>query len=330
MKKYFLFIAAIFTIISCSKNNQNNNFTLSGKVEDVQSGKVYLQRFSNKTFFTIDSAEIVNGKFNFSRNLELPEIYGLTLDTLKSSFLVFFDKNPVTVTLDSASYYRNTKVEGSKLHDLFVEYKQQRHVEIDSFIRQHPASLVSAYALYRDFSYRLPPEAIKANIQLLDSSLWNTPYIQALEKLIPTLEIVAVGNPAPDFTANDVNGNPVKLSAHLGKEYVLLDFWASWCGPCRRENPNIVSAYHKYKDKGFDIFAVSLDKNRENWAAAIEKDDLTWPHVSDLLFWESEPAKLYGVRAIPSNFLIDKNGIIVAKNLKGEDLHKTLDELLNK
>lgn len=331
MKKYILlFVTVVAVFLSCNNNTNNNNFKLTGTVEGVDEGKVYLQRFSNKTFFTIDSAEVVNGKFTISKNLQLPEIYGLTLDTLKSSFLVFFDEGAVTVALDSAQYYRNTKVEGSDLHSLYVEYRAQRNVEIDSFIREHPTSLVSAYALYRDFSYRLPPEVIKSNIQLLDPSLHNTPYVEALEKLIPTLEIVAVGKEAPDFIANDINGNAVKFSDHLGEGYLLLDFWASWCGPCRRENPNVVSAYNKYKDKGFNVFAVSLDKDKEPWLQAIDKDGLAWTNVSDLQFWESEPAKLYGVRAIPANFLIDKNGFIVAKNLKGEDLHKTLDELLNR
>ena len=158
----------------------------------------------------------------------------------------------------------------------------------------------------------------------------NTPYVEVLEELIPTLEGVAVGNEAPNFVADDTEGNAVEFSNHIGKsKYLLLDFWASWCGPCRRENPNIVKAYEEYKDKGFDIFAVSLDSSRDDWVAAIEKDGLDWTNVSDLLLWDSEPAKLYGVRAIPSNFLIDENGVIVARNLKGEDLHNTLNDLLN-
>lgn len=110
---------------------------------------------------------------------------------------------------------------------------------------------------------------------------------------------------------------------------MLIDFWASWCRPYRKENPNVVKAYNQYKDKGFDVFAVSLDKNKNAWVAAIEKDSLTRTHVSDLLFWDSAPAKLYGVRGIPSNLLIDKNGVIVAKNIKGEELQKTLNEIFN-
>ena len=327
-KNLFLLIVAIIAI-SCTQK-EDKNVLVSGNVEGVETGTVYLQKFRNKSFYVIDSSEIVDGEFSFSTNVELPEIYGLSLDTTRNSFLLFLDENPASVRLDSANYYRNTKVEGSDLHNLFVEYKSERNVEIDSFIKKHPSSLVSAYALYRDYSYRLSPEEIRSNIDLLDPSLWNTPYVEVLEELIPTLEVVAVGNEAPNFVADDTEGNVVEFSNYIGKsKYLLLDFWASWCGPCRRENPNIVKAYEEYKDKGFDIFAISLDSSRDSWLAAIEKDGLVWTNVSDLLLWDSEPAKLYGVRAIPSNFLIDENGVIVARNLKGEDLHNTLNDLLN-
>lgn len=327
MKNIFLLVTTLLVIVSCGRTDYN--FSLEGTVKGVSSGTVYLQNYRNKTFYVIDSAEIKEGNFRFSRDLELPEIYGLTLDTAKFPYMVFFDESPVTVTLDSARYYRNTKVEGSASQDLFEEYKGLGDIAIDSFIREHPASLVSAYALYRYYSNRLSPDELQANIQLLDSALWNTHYVQTIEKLIPTLEVVTVGKEAPDFTASDHLGNEVKFSDHLGKGYVLLDFWASWCGPCRRDNPNVVNVYQKYKDKDFDVFAVSLDKSKEGWLQAIEKDHLSWTHVSDLRFWDSAPAGLYGVRVIPSNFLIDKNGVIVAKNLRGEALDLALNEFLH-
>ena len=329
MKTKLLLVAAFVIALSCSDKKEDNNLTLDGTAVGVESGTVYLQKFRNKSFFVIDSAAITNGAFQFSKEVKLPEIYGLTLDTTKGSFLVFLDENPAAVVLDSSNYYRNTTIEGSELHDLFVEYKSRRHVSIDSFIQAHPASLVSAYALYRDFSYRLSPEEIKSNIQLLDPSLHGTPYVEVLKELAATLEVVSIGNPAPDFTANNTEGNPVRFSEQLNPgRYVLLDFWASWCGPCRRSNPGKVAAYEKYHDRGLDIFSVSLDKSGENWREAIEKDNLSWTHVSDLLHWDSEPAKLYGIRAIPSNYLINDQGVIVAKNLRGEDLEKTLDDLL--
>jgi peroxiredoxin len=321
---------ALLMLMACICGLHAEDLSVTGTVENVKSGKIYLQKFENKMYRIIDSAQINNGKFQFSEKVKLPELYALTLDTTKSSYLVFFDKDPVSLKFDTAQYYRNTVVTGSKSQDLFTEYKTQRRVKIDEFIKAHPASLVSAYVLYRDFSYRLSPEEIQSNIQLLDPALLNTPYVKVLKELIVTLQNIAIGKPAPDFILNDTNGKPVKFSDQLGKaKYTLLDFWAAWCGPCRRENPNVVSAYNKYKDKGFTVFGVSLDKSKNDWVKAIEKDNLTWVHVSDLIHWDSAPAQLYGVRAIPANFLIDKNGIIVAKNIRGEELHKTLEKLLS-
>ncbi len=145
-----------------------------------------------------------------------------------------------------------------------------------------------------------------------------------------------VGNKAPEITAQSINGELLSLSSLKGKT-VLIDFWASWCPPCRRENPNVVEAYSKYKDskfksgEGFTIFSVSLDNDKKAWQKAISDDNLSWEnHVSDLQGWNSAPAALYGIRSIPMNFLIDANGIIVAKNLRGAELEKTLNQLLIK
>lgn len=137
-------------------------------------------------------------------------------------------------------------------------------------------------------------------------------------------QFLSSGKPAPNFTQNDLNGNPISLSDLKGK-VVLLDFWASWCGPCRKENPNVVNLYKKYKDAGFTVMSVSLDKEANLWKAAIEKDGLIWPnHVSDLKFWQNEVAKLYQVSSIPFTVLIDQNGNIIDTNLRGPALEQAL------
>ncbi|ULQ55111.1 TlpA family protein disulfide reductase [Flavihumibacter rivuli] len=136
-----------------------------------------------------------------------------------------------------------------------------------------------------------------------------------------------VGKPAPELSLPDANGKNIAISSFRGK-YVLVDFWASWCGPCRQENPNVVRAFEKYRDKNFTILGVSLDKEKDAWLKAIEKDRLTWTHISDLKFWDSESVKVYGFEGIPYNVLIDPNGTVIAENLRGFDLDKKLSEVL--
>jgi len=207
--------------------------------------------------------------------------------------------------------------------------KELEPIYID-FARSNPQSYVSLSAISQiATSESAQPEAEKA-YAALSQNLKDSKSGKDISTYFSAVKNTKIGIQAIDFTQNDVNDKPVKLSDFKGK-YVLVDFWASWCGPCRQENPNVVAAYNQYKDKGFTVLGVSLDQpgKKEAWLKAIADDQLTWTHVSDLKFWDNAVAKQYGIRSIPANFLIDPNGKIVAKGLRGEALKEKLASLLD-
>lgn len=198
------------------------------------------------------------------------------------------------------------------------------------FIQDNPASFVSLNAL-RNYTYSADYRDVEPLFRSLSADIRNSPSGKKYADLLAKLKTVALGATAPVFAQADTNGKVISLSSFRGK-YVLVDFWASWCGPCRRENPNVVKAYNQYKDKNFTILGVSLDRPnaKEKWLAAIHKDGLAWTQVSDLKFWQNEAAQLYGINAIPQNFLLDPQGKIIAKNLRGSDLADKLAEIFGK
>jgi peroxiredoxin len=226
---------------------------------------------------------------------------------------------------------KNTEAYQNELDKKRNQIKVGQKAVLKLFILANPDSYLSLLALSSVGGPSPDPVELSALYSSLSQRLRDTETAKIFKTALDKLNVTGVGAMAPDFTEVDVNGQPVKLSSFKGK-YVLIDFWASWCGPCRQENPNVVKAFNKYKDKNFTILGVSLDREagKQDWISAIKSDGLAWTQVSDLKFWKNEAVVLYDVQAIPANFLIDPTGKIIAKNLRGRDLENKLEEVLTK
>ncbi len=240
---------------------------------------------------------------------------------------------------ESQEIYQNYTIASDSLKssDNFVQsinkkmiaVKERLNQNLKIFIKNQRENMSGLEALNIYMNQNKGATDLESLFNELSSDVKKTDAGKKVYMAILRSKIIDIGSLAVDFEQKDTAGKTVKLSDFRGK-YVLLDFWASWCGPCRRESPVLREAYQTFKDKGFTILGVSLDENKRDWLKAIEEDGLGWTHVSDLEGWKGEVSKTYGIRSIPSNYLIDPQGKIVAKNLRGRELKRNLEHLLSK
>jgi peroxiredoxin len=291
------------------------------------NGKVVFILEEGKIDVVVYKDSIAKSKIGGTKNNEYLLSFNLSAQKIQKRMLDFQNLNMQKIT--EAQAKKDTIV----INDLMKEYSKfqdEMNLFTANYPEQNPKAFISVLIL--ENSIKNPGDDIenfKKTFSKLDTALKNTKPGKSIENQLANYKPLTVNSVAPDFSAPNLDGIMVSLKESLGK-VTIIDFWASWCGPCRRENPNVVALYNKFHSKGLNIVGVSLDKTKDDWKKAIEKDNITWIQVSNLKFWEEPIAKLYKVEQIPSTFILDKTGKIIAKNLNGKELEDKIIELLEK
>lgn len=343
-----------------------DQFRLNGTLEQSEGGVVYLMREVDGALQKVDSAAIRNGKFTLEGEIASPEMYFLQVNNSDDYARVFVTDANISVQIDIQNPDQSL-VSGSEVHDeyvaamaIVVPYEEElnhlfewfrnpkitlnaemndsiskladdvyvrQNAAIQQWVEAHYSSPAAAYMVNRFLIFEADYNLIARWADTFSAQIPENKYVRLLVERKSILAASAEGKQAPDFALPDSNGIEISLASLKGK-VVYIDFWASWCGPCRRENPNVVKIYQEFESRNFEILGVSFDESREAWLQAIHEDQLPWLHVSDLQGWKSSAGILYGINSIPHTILLDTNGQVVGHNLKGEDLRLKLEELL--
>ncbi|RLD18690.1 MAG: hypothetical protein DRI69_09840 [Bacteroidetes bacterium] len=337
---FFPFLV-ILMLIGCNqkKAEQPKGFSITGNIANIPDGTIYLLKagdYLGYTFEKVDSAKIINGRFNLQGSIDFPEMYYLTSKDNQS--ISFFNENSEINIEGDIANSKNVIISGSTTHTELMRIQEQidslqsdtdKSEYIKYFIAKNKKSFLNPYLVLTYVFNLATYEELKAYYSLMDSSLKQHRYTKRIKNQLNILEAVQIGRIAPDFIEKDTVGNDVSLSSYRGS-YVLIDFWASWCGPCRKENPGMVELYNELKAKNmdFEIIGVAGDFVRDRWKKAIVKDGLPWVNISDIKGFDGTAIKMYGIKSLPYTVLLDKEGKIIEKGLTGEELRIKIREII--
>ena len=362
MKKTIFCLIAFVLMLSCSKQD---SFKITADFEALDSSMAYLFIMNEEGRYTArDSVEFQNGKFGFSGSVHSPVTGYIRLNGRNTG--EFFLENTKIMIAGHADSLQKIKVAGpvnqqfldktekklepvqQELRDILAQYRsaqsagdqktmdrlvldyQNKQEQINDLLKaeaeDHAETAAGAFLVYRRLRHSLSLDEKKEFASSFKGEGASSLFAQLLSDEIRVLESVEIGRAAPDFEMENPDGEMIRLSSFRGKP-LLINFWASWCGPCRAKNPRVVELYERLGNHHFEILGVSLDRSREDWLKGIRDDYLSWPQVSDLKFWDNSAAKLYGVRGIPHSVLLDAEGIIIGRNLSEDEIFQKVAAL---
>lgn len=361
MKKLFVALSAAGLLMSaCAQKEQ---YKVTGKIEGKTEGQVYLAKVQDNKLVNIDTATIAEGTFVFEGKVDSPDRYFIQFEGEKGNIQFFIENSPINVTGNIAKL-NEVKIAGSSNHDVLIAFNelQKPYVEKNQAMYKDYQKAVSeknqaAIDSIRDIAMKMEEEKGKKNEEFLTANptkeataflasqilrgkefaeleavyngfaenVKNSVYGKQIKEKMDIMKNTEIGMPAPDFNLNTNKDAKVSLSSLKGK-VVVVDFWASWCGPCRAENPHMIELYNEIKDQGVEFLSVSVDKNHDKWLKAIEEDGLLWPQLIDDA--DVKAADKYGVQAIPFTVVVDKEGKIVAKRVFGAELKAAIEKVL--